>query len=259
MVQLPKSISTPGNYSDKILQNFFISRPRRTYAYKLTHSRVEGNLEFSFNMKILAYNVYSIQTCCLVNTKLLQIRLKCQNFPVGHIQLAAWPSAGQLLDMPLLKMDDIVMHLFHHAVIHIVFIQSKVLPNSTRIDTNLYKNSQAVKKGCGPQKARVKKRCEIQGSGQEMAVMVGLMAKKINEDTSGEFVLPSPASNSPELSLLKFLPTISVISWLPPSISHLFSPWLFRGPHSFFTAWLFLYRYQFFVFLYSKASLWPTL
>ena len=40
---------------------------------------------------------------------------------------------------------------------------------------NLYliKNSQAVKKGAAPKKAMVKKRCEIQGGGQEMAVMVG--------------------------------------------------------------------------------------
>ena len=33
--------------------------------------------------------------------------------------------------------------------------------------------SQAVKKECGPQKAYGEKRCEIQGGGQEMAVMVG--------------------------------------------------------------------------------------
>ena len=37
----------------------------------------------------------------------------------------------------------------------------------------LIKNSQAVKKRCGPQKGRGEKRCEIQGGGQEMAVMVG--------------------------------------------------------------------------------------
>ena len=33
--------------------------------------------------------------------------------------------------------------------------------------------SQAVKKVCGPQKGYGEKRCEIQGGGQEMAVMVG--------------------------------------------------------------------------------------
>ena len=37
----------------------------------------------------------------------------------------------------------------------------------------LIQNSQAVKKQCGPQKGYGKKRCEIQGGGQEMAVMVG--------------------------------------------------------------------------------------
>ena len=37
----------------------------------------------------------------------------------------------------------------------------------------LIKNSQAVKKECGPQKGYDEKRCEIQGGGQEMAVMVG--------------------------------------------------------------------------------------
>ena len=36
----------------------------------------------------------------------------------------------------------------------------------------LIQNSQAVKKPCGPQKGYGEKRCEIQGSGQEMAVMV---------------------------------------------------------------------------------------
>ena len=34
-------------------------------------------------------------------------------------------------------------------------------------------NSQAVKKECGSQKGYGEKRCEIQGGGQEMAVMVG--------------------------------------------------------------------------------------
>ena len=42
-------------------------------------------------------------------------------------------------------------------------------------DVTLYliQNSQAVKKVCGPQKGYGEKRCEIQGGGQEMAVMVG--------------------------------------------------------------------------------------
>ena len=37
----------------------------------------------------------------------------------------------------------------------------------------LIQNSQAVKKECGPDKGYGEKRCEIQGGGQEMAVMVG--------------------------------------------------------------------------------------
>ena len=37
----------------------------------------------------------------------------------------------------------------------------------------LIQNSQAVKKECGPEKSYGEKRCEIQGGGQEMAVMVG--------------------------------------------------------------------------------------
>ena len=36
-----------------------------------------------------------------------------------------------------------------------------------------FRNSQAVKKFATPNKAIVKKRCEFQGGGQEMAVMVG--------------------------------------------------------------------------------------
>ena len=36
----------------------------------------------------------------------------------------------------------------------------------------LIQNSQAVKKECSPQKGYGEKRCEIQGGGQEMAVMV---------------------------------------------------------------------------------------
>ena len=37
----------------------------------------------------------------------------------------------------------------------------------------LIQNSQAVKKVCGPQKGYGEKRCEIQGGGQEITVMVG--------------------------------------------------------------------------------------
>ena len=41
------------------------------------------------------------------------------------------------------------------------------------VNVYLIQNSQAVKKVCGPQKGYGEKRCEIQGGGQEMAVMVG--------------------------------------------------------------------------------------
>jgi len=37
----------------------------------------------------------------------------------------------------------------------------------------LSQNSPAVKKGAAPKNAVVKKRCEIQSGGQEMAMMVG--------------------------------------------------------------------------------------
>ena len=37
----------------------------------------------------------------------------------------------------------------------------------------LDKNSQALKKGCSPQKIQDKKRCEIKGGSQEMTVIVG--------------------------------------------------------------------------------------
>ena len=41
------------------------------------------------------------------------------------------------------------------------------------VNAYLIQNSQAVKKVCSPQKGYGEKRCEIQGGGQEMAVMVG--------------------------------------------------------------------------------------
>ena len=44
---------------------------------------------------------------------------------------------------------------------------------SAVVKVYLIQNSQAVKKVCGPQKGYGEKRCEIQGGGQEMAVMVG--------------------------------------------------------------------------------------
>ena len=47
------------------------------------------------------------------------------------------------------------------------------LGNICPYNNDLIQNSQAVKKECGPEKGYGEKRCEIQGGGQEMAVMVG--------------------------------------------------------------------------------------
>ena len=49
----------------------------------------------------------------------------------------------------------------------------KVCVEEVYVYIYLIQNSQAVKKVCGPQKGYGEKRCEIQGGGQEMAVMVG--------------------------------------------------------------------------------------
>ena len=63
--------------------------------------------------------------------------------------------------------------------IHIQPIISWLTLNGTHQNTavkyHLNQNSQAVKKkkSVAPKKVRMKKRCEIQGGGQEMAVMVG--------------------------------------------------------------------------------------
>ena len=57
-------------------------------------------------------------------------------------------------------------HLFHHQ-------RQSHLHHHQPVIHNLIQNSQAVKKVCGPQKGYGEKRCEIQGGGQEMAVMVG--------------------------------------------------------------------------------------
>ena len=52
-------------------------------------------------------------------------------------------------------------------------VSVQYLNNSCCYNDYLIQNSQAVKKVCGPQKGYGEKRCEIQGGGQEMAVMVG--------------------------------------------------------------------------------------
>ena len=62
--------------------------------------------------------------------------------------------------------------LVHHNTGPFSFLKS-VEPYVSMYNYYLIQNSQAVKKVCGPQKGYGEKRCEIQGGGQEMAVMVG--------------------------------------------------------------------------------------
>ena len=53
------------------------------------------------------------------------------------------------------------------------YLFNELVFNYLKVMVYLIQNSQAVKKECGPQKGYGEKRCEIQGGGQEMAVMVG--------------------------------------------------------------------------------------
>ena len=64
------------------------------------------------------------------------------------------------------------------------------------------------------------------------------------------------ASNSPELSLLKFLPLSyhHSHSWPPSWILHLFSQWPSWGPHTFFTAGI-----RFLVIVYCNAGILPLM
>jgi len=107
----------------------------------------------------------------------------------------------------------------------------------------LIQNSLAVKKVCSPEEVHCEKRCEIQGGSQ----ILGYGNTNSPELSLLNF-LPLAyhhshflAPNSPELLLLNFLPLAyhQAISWLPPWISHLFSQWPFSGPHFFFKAELF--------------------
>ena len=61
---------------------------------------------------------------------------------------------------------------------------------------NLIQNSQAVKKECSPQKGYGEKRCEIQGGGQEMAVIV----VKILRTTIQVNFVPRPSSTKIHLN-----------------------------------------------------------
>ena len=56
---------------------------------------------------------------------------------------------------------------------HIILATWGAAKEKYTVNKYLIQNSQAVKKVCGPQKGYGEKRCEIQGGGQEMAVMVG--------------------------------------------------------------------------------------
>ena len=66
---------------------------------------------------------------------------------------------------------------WHENVIYPDLISTNVHAYIQMVATYRYiyliQNSQAVKKECGPEKGYGEKRCEIQGGGQEMAVMVG--------------------------------------------------------------------------------------
>ena len=94
----------------------------------------------------------------------------------------------------------------------------------------LNQNSQAVKKECGPKKARVKK------------------------DGKSKVSLGGGYTNSAELSLLKFLPlTYHHSHFLAATLDFTsFFTLAFFGAAFFFTDWLFWFRYHF--FLYSKPQ-----
>ena len=95
-------------------------------------------------------------------------------------------------------------------------------------------SNQAVKKGAAPKKAMVKKDVKSKvaaKNGCDGRLMVKILIATIQVN-----LMPRPSgTNSPELSLLKFLPLTyhHSHSWPPPWISHLFSPWPFWGPHLF--------------------------
>ena len=91
------------------------------------------------------------------------------------------------------------------------------------------KNSQVVKKRVWPYSEKPGgKRCEIKHSGQEMALII--------VQWQNDNLVSSPSGHT-NLSLLKIF-AIATMSWLPPLIS----PGFLRS-HTFFTTWLFLYRF----------------
>ena len=60
----------------------------------------------------------------------------------------------------------------HYNVVIIASMYCQLLLSNTTAINDLIQNSQVVKKECGPQKGCGEKRFEIQGSSQEMAVVV---------------------------------------------------------------------------------------
>ena len=95
----------------------------------------------------------------------------------------------------------------------------------------------SCKKVCGPQEGYCEERCKIQGSSQEMAMMVGWL-EKFSNNISGEWscFLHFSLPNSPELLLLKFLPLTSNHSHLLAR-HHIFFTVAFLGVTHLFYSW----------------------
>jgi len=83
-------------------------------------------------------------------------------------------------------------------------------------DISMHKQP-SCEKVCGSEMpARVKKDEKLKVAAKKW-LRNSSMAKFLVMTNSGEFVCPPPSvTNSPELSLLKFLPLNYAISWLPP-------------------------------------------
>jgi len=97
-----------------------------------------------------------------------------------------------------------------------------------------------------PQKGHSEKRCEIQGGGQEMAVIVGYNGKIFNNNNSGEIVLPSPLFTRiwHQIHLNCRYKNFAISLPSQPFLGrhlgfHIFFHYGLFGPHSFFIAGLF--------------------
>ena len=80
-----------------------------------------------------------------------------------------------VLTLDFSKAFDKVPHAQQYQKLFLYGIRGPILTwlQAFLTRSHLIQNSQAVKKECGPEKGYGEKRCEIQGGGQEMAVMVG--------------------------------------------------------------------------------------